>query len=80
MRTASARMLPLVRAIYATPRNEMYARIKVALQMMNVIDCAKAREPFEPVGAATRDAIRDALVQMGLVDGAAGNAKGHVHE
>ena len=80
MRTASARMLPLVRAIYAAPRNEMYARIKVALQMMNVIDCAKAREPFELVGTATQDAIRDALIQIGLIDGAAGNARGHVHE
>lgn len=80
MRAASARMLPLVRVIYAAPRNEMYARIKAALRMMDVIDCAKAREPFEPVGMATQGAIRDALIQIGLIGGAADIARGHVHE
>ncbi|MGF6508368.1 dihydrodipicolinate synthase family protein [Paraburkholderia tuberum] len=70
MRRAGERMLPLVRAIYAAPRNEMYARIKVALAMMNVIECERAREPFLPVSAEMRDVIRNALVQSGLIKGA----------
>jgi 4-hydroxy-tetrahydrodipicolinate synthase len=67
MRAASERMLPLVRAIYANPRNEMYARIKAALAMMGVIDCDRARDPFQPVPPETRAAIRSALLQAGFI-------------
>lgn len=68
MRAASDKMLPLVRAIYALPRNEMYARIKVALTMMQVIASPKAREPFVPVPEVVCARIRAALIQMGLLD------------
>jgi len=68
MRAASDKMLPLVRAIYALPRNEMYARIKVALTMMQVMACPKAREPFVPVPEVVCARIRAALIQMGLLD------------
>ncbi|MCP1117269.1 dihydrodipicolinate synthase family protein [Robbsia andropogonis] len=68
MRAASNKMLPLVRAIYALPRNEMYARIKVALAMMHVIASPMAREPFVPVPDVVCARIRAALIQMGLLD------------
>jgi 4-hydroxy-tetrahydrodipicolinate synthase len=62
MRAVSARMLPLVRAIYATPRNEMYARIKFALHILGVIDSPTTRSPLLPIEPATAEAIRAALL------------------
>jgi 4-hydroxy-tetrahydrodipicolinate synthase len=67
MREANASLQPLVSAIYAAPRNEMYARIKHALQTLGVIASAKARAPFQPVDAVTARAIDAALERTGLM-------------
>lgn len=66
MRETSARVQPLVSAIYAAPRNEMYVRIKHALCTLGVIASAKARAPFPSVDAATARAIDAALEQTGI--------------
>ncbi|WP_066267673.1 dihydrodipicolinate synthase family protein [Hydrogenophaga palleronii] len=65
MRAVSERLYPLVRAIYAQPRPHMYARIKLALWQLGVIDCALSRTVRELPGD---DAIRiaAALAQAGI--------------
>lgn len=55
MRAVSDRLYPLVRAIYAQPRPHMYARIKLALWQLGVIDCPLSRTVRE---LPADDAIR----------------------
>ena len=66
MREVNDCMWTLVRAIYTPPRVEMYARIKVALQLLGVIDHAYARAPMLPVSEATTAKIAAALKDCGL--------------
>ena len=65
MRAVSEQLYPLVRAIYAQPRPHMYARIKLALWQLGVIDCPLSRTVRELPGD---DAIRiaAALSQAGI--------------
>lgn len=50
MREASDRLYPIVRAIYGpSPIIDMHTRIKVGLQEMGIIGCAKPRLPLVPV-------------------------------
>ncbi|WP_167048958.1 dihydrodipicolinate synthase family protein [Burkholderia sp. Ax-1724] len=63
MRAVSASLQPLVSAIYMAPRNEMYARIKYALQRLDVIASARTRSPFQPIDATAARAIDLALAQ-----------------
>lgn len=65
MRAVSEQLYPLVRAIYALPRPHMYARIKLALWELGVIDCPLSRTVRElPAEDAPR--IAAALAQAGI--------------
>jgi 4-hydroxy-tetrahydrodipicolinate synthase len=61
MRAASDRLYPLVRAIYATPRMDMHTRIKLALQHLGVIECARPRSPLLPVSEVSGARVIEAL-------------------
>jgi len=63
MRRFSDAMFPLVRAIYAAPRSDMYARIKVALHDAGVIDSAFSRTSKTVFGDALRRSLRQSLLQ-----------------
>ena len=66
-------LAPLVRVFYAPPFLDMHNRMKEALAMLGRISRAVVRPPLQPVGERERDAIREALIQSGLL-GAAVNA------
>jgi 4-hydroxy-tetrahydrodipicolinate synthase len=61
MRSASDRLHPLVRAIYAPPRMDMHTRIKFALQHLGIIDCARPRPPLMPIGEETGVRVVEAM-------------------
>ena len=61
MRAASDRLYPLVRAIYAPPRMDMHTRIKLALQHLGVIECARPRPPLLPVSEESGIRVIEAL-------------------
>lgn len=67
MRGASAKLYPVVRAIYgAQPLMDMHTRIKLGLQQLGVIAHALPRPPLMPVAAATADAVRTVVAQCRL--------------
>lgn len=62
MRAANAQIYPLERAIYgAPPAMDMHTRIKVALQHLGVISCAKPRAPLPVIGAASARMVCEAV-------------------
>jgi 4-hydroxy-tetrahydrodipicolinate synthase len=68
-RRVNDRLDPLVRVFYAPPFVDMHNRMKEALVMLGRIPAAYVRPPLTPVPAAEREAIRQALVQSGLLPG-----------
>ena len=66
MRAISDRLHPLVRAVYAAPRMDMYARMKVALKRLGVIDCAASRSPILPACAQTAAVMASAVAFAGI--------------
>jgi 4-hydroxy-tetrahydrodipicolinate synthase len=62
MRAASDRLYPLVRAIYAPPRMDMHTRIKLALQHLGIIECARPRPPLLPVKAEVGARVIEAVM------------------
>ncbi len=67
MRAASDRLHPVVRSIYgAPPKMDMHTRIKVALQHLGVIDCARPRPPLLPVADDIATRVRATADAAGL--------------
>ena len=67
MRAASDRLHPVVRGIYgAPPRMDMHTRIKVALQHLGVIACARPRPPLLPVADDIATRVRATADAAGL--------------
>ncbi len=67
MRAASDRLHPVVRSIYgAPPKMDMHTRIKVALQHLGVIDCARPRPPLLPVANDIATRVRATADAAGL--------------
>ncbi len=66
MRAVSDRLHPLVRAVYAAPRMDMYARMKVALKAIGVIKCAASRSPILPVSKDTEALMAEAAAFAGI--------------
>ncbi|WMS42935.1 dihydrodipicolinate synthase family protein [Acuticoccus sp. MNP-M23] len=59
MRTASDALHPLVRTVYgAAPIVDMHTRIKVALEALGIITCARPRLPLMAVTPAVADTVR----------------------
>lgn len=49
MRAVNDRIRPIVRSIYGVPpRMDMHTRIKVGLEHLGIIDCARPRAPLQP--------------------------------
>jgi 4-hydroxy-tetrahydrodipicolinate synthase len=65
-RKVDDRLTPLVRVFYAPPFVDMHNRMKEALVLLGRIDRAVVRPPLQPVGAAERAAIGEALARAGL--------------
>jgi 4-hydroxy-tetrahydrodipicolinate synthase len=65
-RKVDDRLAPLVRAFYAPPFVDMHNRMKEALAILGRIDRAVVRPPLEPIGAAERAAIAEALARAGV--------------
>jgi 4-hydroxy-tetrahydrodipicolinate synthase len=65
-RKVDDRLAPLVRAFYAPPFVDMHNRMKEALALLGRLDRAVVRPPLEPIGAAERAAIGDALARAGI--------------
>jgi 4-hydroxy-tetrahydrodipicolinate synthase len=63
MRAASDALHPLVRAVYALPRSDMYARIKVALHDDGLIGSAFSRTNKTVFSDAQRAALRAGLAR-----------------
>jgi 4-hydroxy-tetrahydrodipicolinate synthase len=62
MRAANQQIYPLERAIYgAPPGMDMHTRIKVALQHLGVIACAKPRAPLPSIGAEIAQQVCSAV-------------------
>ena len=67
MRAASDRLHPVVRSIYgAPPKMDMHTRIKVALQHLGVIACARPRPPLLPVADDIAARVRATADDAGL--------------
>jgi 4-hydroxy-tetrahydrodipicolinate synthase len=67
MRHASDKLYPIVRSIYGRPpRMDMHTRIKVALQHLGVIECARPRGPLLPVSSEIAAHVIRAVEQSGL--------------
>lgn len=66
MRVVSDELFPLVRAIYAQPRADMYARIKFALWRLGVIGCAVSRTTRAAFAPDQQQRITTALAHAGL--------------
>ncbi|MDP6786953.1 MAG: dihydrodipicolinate synthase family protein [Rhodospirillales bacterium] len=67
MRAASDRLHPVVRSIYgAPPKMDMHTRIKVALQHLGVIACARPRPPLLPVADDIAARVRATVDEAGL--------------
>lgn len=58
MRLASDTLYPLVRAVYAAPRADMYARMKIPLCELGVIETEVSRTRTTVASAAEREALR----------------------
>ena len=69
MRAVSDSLYPLVRAIYALPRADMYARIKLALQHLGMIDSAHSRSSKTTFGTEATTALASAMTHAGLATG-----------
>jgi 4-hydroxy-tetrahydrodipicolinate synthase len=65
MRKASDALYPLSRAIYAQPRADMYARMKVVLKHMGVIATDSSRSRRTEFSAAEREALIRAFESTG---------------
>ena len=61
------RLEPLVRVFYAPPFLDMHNRMKEALAILERIDRAVVRPPLQPISAAERRQIGEALVRAGLL-------------
>jgi 4-hydroxy-tetrahydrodipicolinate synthase len=67
MRAASDRLHPVVRSIYgAPPKMDMHTRIKVALQHLGVVACARPRPPLLPVADDIAARVRATVDDAGL--------------
>ena len=67
MRAAGDRLHPVVRSIYgAPPKMDMHTRIKVALQHLGVIACARPRPPLLPVADDIAVQVRATVDDAGL--------------
>ncbi len=66
-RALNDRLDGLVRVFYAPPFVDMHNRMKEALALLGRIDRAVVRPPLQPIGAAEREGIRQALVAAGLL-------------
>jgi len=66
-RRINDRLDPLVRVFYAPPFVDMHNRMKEALVMLGRIPAAHVRPPLTPVLPPERQAIRQALVDSGLL-------------
>jgi 4-hydroxy-tetrahydrodipicolinate synthase len=67
MRAASDRLHPVVRSIYgAPPKMDMHTRIKVGLQHLGIIDCARPRPPLLPVADDIAVRVRATVDDAGL--------------
>lgn len=66
MRAISDSLYPLVRVIYALPRSDMYARIKLALHHLGMIDSAHSRISKTTFGTETTTALASAMTHAGL--------------
>lgn len=62
-------LYPLIKSLFLETNP---APVKAALHMLGKIERADLRLPLAPIGHNTRAAIRDALAQLGLGDGARG--------
>ena len=60
------RLDPLVRVFYAPPFVDMHNRMKEALVLLGRIPAAHVRPPLTPVSATEREAIRRAILAVGL--------------
>jgi 4-hydroxy-tetrahydrodipicolinate synthase len=70
-RRLNDRINPMVSVFYADPFVDMHNRMKEALVLLGKLPRAVVRPPLVKLTAAEVDRIRDALVQAGLLDGAA---------
>jgi 4-hydroxy-tetrahydrodipicolinate synthase len=62
MRAINDRLYPIVRSIYGVqPRMDMHTRIKVGLQHLGIIDCARPRPPLLPVKGAICSRVIEAI-------------------
>ena len=67
MRAAGDRLHPVVRSIYgAPPKMDMHTHIKVALQHLGVIACARPRPPLLPVADDIAVQVRATVDDAGL--------------
>jgi 4-hydroxy-tetrahydrodipicolinate synthase len=67
MRAAGDRLYPVVRSIYgAPPKMDMHTRIKVGLQHLGIIDCARPRPPLLPVADDIAVRVRATVDDAGL--------------
>ena len=66
MRAVSDRLHPLVRAVYAAPRMDMYARMKVAFKAIGVINCGASRSPILPVSQQGKALMAEAAGFAGI--------------
>ena len=70
-RLVNDRLDPLVRVFYAAPFVDMHNRMKEALVLLGRLSQAVVRPPLQPISAAERQRIAEALGQAGLLTPAA---------
>ncbi|WP_271215019.1 dihydrodipicolinate synthase family protein, partial [Pseudonocardia halophobica] len=63
------RIQPVAEACYADPFLDGHNRMKVALAALDRIDEAHVRPPLQPIPAAERQALREAVAAAGLARG-----------
>jgi 4-hydroxy-tetrahydrodipicolinate synthase len=61
-----ARVQRLADVVFAPPIRNYRARLKEALVMLGVIPCAAIRPPLPPIGDGERNALREAIEEIGL--------------
>ncbi len=66
-RAVNDRLDPLVRVFYAPPFVDMHNRMKEALVLLGRISRCVVRPPLHRVSGAEREAIRGALIEVGLL-------------
>jgi 4-hydroxy-tetrahydrodipicolinate synthase len=70
MRAANNRIRPIVRCVYGVPpRMDMHTRIKVGLEHLGIIDCARPRAPLQPARDGIRRMMEEVISRHTFPDG-----------